>query len=598
MQRVFDRGIIGQVQQATDIVDVVSEHVALTKKGKEMVGLCPFHDDHRPSLYVNPDKQIFKCFACGAGGSVFTFVQMRENLSFPQAVERLAQRAGIKLRPQRLKKDEAKDKVDPNRLAKINDWAATHFQKNLFRTRQGKAALAYLTWRKINGESIKKWRLGLALDTGRDLLQAAEKIGLDKQLLEQAGLIVGSKSAAVADKFVNRLMFPIRDVTGRVIGFGGRTLSGDAAKYINSPGTPLFNKSNCLYGLCNARHQIVATGTAVVVEGYTDCIMAHQFGHTNVVATLGTSLTAGHARLLRRYAKQIVLVFDSDTAGIEAANRALQVCLAQPVGIRIASIPGSKDPCDFLLSAGPEQFHRMVEQATNVFEFKWNRLKQSMVGEDSIAEQKAAVEEFLQIIATGMQAGNLSAIEKGLIVNRLSKIIGLTTGQIEAELSKRIRRLASGLARPDGQSEVTAAEPSQGYYALAQRELLEVLLNEPALYETVKEQIGLDVFEVPVYRQIAQMLFEALTEQPDRPLDAVLARIDSVEVGRIVAELAEVGEQKGNYQRRLDGAIQAVRRYRSQQAKKQIKNIEDQRMFLKRYADNTDKENPHTVGMR
>ncbi|MHC4157397.1 MAG: DNA primase, partial [Planctomycetota bacterium] len=371
-------------------------HLSLTKKGREMVGLCPFHDDHRPSMYINPAKQIFKCFACGAGGSVFTFVQMRENLSFGQALERLAQRAGIKIAPARAPKDGQSQtpQGDPNSLARLNAWAANYFQQNLLNRPEADYARDYVAQRKINPESAKKWQLGLAVNSADDLIQAANRKRIPQKLLAQSGLVTGRTPGSLADKFVNRLTFPITDVTARVIGFGGRTLDGADAKYVNSPTTVLFDKSNSLYGLHQARHQIVATGTAVVVEGYTDCIMAHQFGCTNVVASLGTSFTEGQARILRRYAKRIVLVFDSDAAGLEAANRALEICLAQRIDINLASVPQGKDPCDFLIAAGKEQFEDLIDNAVDVFQFKWDRLTQNFSTDGTLIDNKAAVEEF------------------------------------------------------------------------------------------------------------------------------------------------------------------------------------------------------------
>ena len=254
MAGMFDNNVVLEVQQANDIVDVIGEHVSLKKKGREMVGLCPFHDDHRPSMNVNSIKQIFKCFACGAGGDVFKFIQMRENLNFPQAVERLAERAGIKL--QKIKTKDPKPKtadVDPNKLAKVNAWAAKYFQKNLNDQTKGEQTRDYLAQRQITPQSIKKWQLGLAINASDDLLNAANAKNIPSKLLEQAGLI----TALNQDKFINRLMFPITDVTGRVIGFGGRTLNDTGAKYLNSPTTVLFDKSNSMYGLEQARHKIV-----------------------------------------------------------------------------------------------------------------------------------------------------------------------------------------------------------------------------------------------------------------------------------------------------------------------------------------------------
>jgi len=597
MAGVLDQATVSRIQQANDIVDVISEHVSLKKKGREMVGLCPFHDDHRPSFNVNPTKQIFKCFACSAGGDVFKFVQMRENLTFPQAIERLAERAGIKLERRRPTSHESRvtsDETDPNKLAKVNAWAAKYFQDNLRDQIKGKKARDYVTARKISPESEKKWQLGLAIDSPDDLIRAAKAKNVPPKLLDQAGLTAGPNQ----DKFVNRLMFPISDVTGRIIGFGGRTLDETGAKYINSPTTPLFDKSNCLYGLDQARHQIAASETAVVVEGYTDCIMAHQFGCTNVVATLGTSFTTGHARILRRYAKKVILVFDSDTAGLEAANRALEVCLSQRIDIKLASVPEGKDPCDFLLAAGKERFEKLLEQATDVFQFKWNRLTESFGRDDTLTGRKQAIEEFLQTVATALWAGNLAAIDRGLIVSRLSKIIGLDSKDINTELAKRMGRAAKAASYNVENRKVQSIDWGQGLSATAQREILEVLLNEPKLFETVKQKVAPEVFDVPILRQIAAILFEALNTDAGVSLKDILARIESVDVSNCLTELARAGEEKGNFQSRLTGAMDALAGYYAQKRKSQIKTITgDQTKFLRDVYENTERQNPRNLGM-
>ena len=413
----FDSGLISRIQQANDIVDVIGEHLALKRKGREMVGLCPFHDDHKPSFNVNPAKQIFKCFACGAGGDVVKFVQMREGLSFPQALQRLADRAGIKIETRRKTQDTRprQDEADPNELARVNVWAAKYFAANLAHSEKGKEARKYIKERQISDESVKDWQIGLAIGTDNDLLAAARRAKVPDKLLLAAGLVVGAGSS-LTDKFVNRLMFTISDVTGRTIGFGGRTLTGEGAKYINSPTTVLFDKSNSLFGLNRAHHKMVSRDTAVLVEGYTDCIMAHQFGVSNVVATLGTSFTAGHAKILRRYAKKIVLLFDSDTAGLEAANRALGVALGSRVDIVIASVPEGKDPCDFLLARGKEPFDKLIESATDVFEFKWERLVSNLGSQPTLAGKKQAVDEYMDAVATAVVAGNLSGHRKRIII--------------------------------------------------------------------------------------------------------------------------------------------------------------------------------------
>jgi DNA primase len=595
MSGLFENSTVSRVQQANDIVDIIGEHVSLAKKGREMVGLCPFHDDHRPSMYVNPAKQIYKCFACGAGGDVFKFLQLRENLTFPQAIERLAERAGIKIKPltqARARQKRDFEKVDPNRLAKANAWAAKYFQQNLSDKQKGESARDYVDERKISPESVKKWQIGLAVSND-DLVKTANTRKASIDMLIKAGLVTAQNH----DKFTNRLMFPITDVTGRTIGLGGRTLDGADAKYINSPTTVLFDKSNCLYGLEQARHQIVSTGQGVVVEGYTDCIMAHQFGCTNVVATLGTSFTSGHARLLKRYAKKIVLVFDSDTAGIEAANRALEICLAQRIDIKVACVPEGKDPCDFILAAGKEKFEQMVESATDVFQFKWNRLNESFNSDDTLTGKKRAIEEFLQTVATAVSAGNLAAIDRGLIVNRLSKIIALDSKQINAELARRITGAQRTLAYNLQNQKVTNLELPQGYIAAAQKEILEVLLNEPDLYETSKQKITTDLFDIPILIQIAVILLEMLNEKPSVSLAEILARVESVEAGNLIVQLAESGEKKGNFQTRLNGALEAIQQYRQHKKKNDIKSIKDENKFLERFIENAGRRNPRNMGM-
>lgn len=585
----FDQATIVSVQQANDIIDIVAEHVNLTKKGKEMVGLCPFHDDHKPSMYVNPFKQIFKCFACGAGGDVFKFVQMRENLTFPQAIERLAERAGIKIKTSKFSGSAQKQtpEIDPNLLAKANSWAAGQFQKNLAGDK-GTHCREYLAQRKITPESIKIWRLGLAL-SDNDLSKIAKTKKASTDTLVKAGLLINQNT----DKFANRLMFPITDVTGRVIGFGGRTLENASAKYINSPATPLFDKSNCLYGLEQARHSIVSTGTAVVVEGYTDVIMAHQAGCKNVVATLGTSLTAGHGRLLRRYAKRVVLIYDSDVAGIEAANRALQVCLAQKIDIKIASVPQGKDPCDFVLENGKDAFERLVENATDVFQYKWQRLSESLESDNALSDKKTAVEDFIQSVATAIQSGNIAAIDQGLIVNKLSNVIGLSPSQINAELAKRLRRTTGQNIRNQKAQSINLGD---GLWAAAQREVLEVLLNEPDLFENVQELISVDDFDVPDLAHIAAAVFESITENSDNFLSQVLAKTEEVEIANIITELAQTGEEKGNFQVRLNDAIKAIKKIRKQNKTIQIKDAGDQTKFLRSVYENAAQENLPNLG--
>ncbi len=567
----FDTGLISRIQQANDIVDVIGEHLSLKRKGREMLGLCPFHEDHRPSFNVNPTKQIFKCFACGAGGDVIKFIQMRENLSFPQALQRLADRAGIKIEPLRprtsIENRESGIEADPNDIARANAWAAKYFAANLAHPEKGKDARQYVTERQISDESVKNWQIGLAVGTDNDLLTAARQKKIPDKLLLAAGLVVGAGSS-LSDKFVNRLMFTIADATGKIIAFGGRTLSGEGAKYINSPTTAIFDKSNSLFGLDHARHQIVASDTAVVVEGYTDCIMAHQFSISNVVATLGTSFTAGHARILRRYAKKVVLLFDSDTAGLEAANRALGVALGSHIDIAIASVPQGKDPCDFLLAQGKEPFATIIENATDVFAFKWVRLNANLGSQPTLAGKKQAVDEYLDAIATAINAGNVSAIERGLIVNNLSRVMSLDAREIQSELNRRSSR-ARTFSSYTGEAGDSSAplDLGEGLSANAQREILEVLLAHPSLFDDIKDKISSQNFDVPALEKVAQAIFQTLSKKTRASIQTICSVVEDPQLASLITTLEHEGAEKGNFTKRLADALTALEHVERQKNK-------------------------------
>lgn len=603
MAAVYNNSTIIQIQQANDIIDVVSEHISLKKKGREMVGLCPFHEDHRPSMYVSPTKQIYKCFACGAGGDVFKFLQMRENLTFPQAVERLAERAGIKLEKSsasRRSSGKKQSDVDPNRLAGANRWALEHFKAELSDSRKGKECRDYLEERKLTSETIEKWEIGFA-DASDSLRQKAEKENADKKILTYGGLLK-QQAGEYTDRFKNRLMFPIKDVSGRVTGFGGRTLADADAKYINSPSTVLFDKSNSLYGLDMARHSIVSTGTAVVVEGYTDCIMAHQYGCDNTVATLGTSFTEGHARILKRFAKKIVLVFDNDTAGKAASNRALEVCLAQKIDIRVAFVEEGKDPCEYLLVKGKEGFDKLVEGATDVFDFKWERLRETFDSDDTFVGRKRAVQEFIQAIAASLNTGAITPIENGLIVNRLSKTTGMQQQQILAELNKYIKRAQRSQKYQAGQNQDKEGKPDMGsgISAAAQREIIEVLLNEPDYTEFVTRNVSPDSFDVPVLKEIFRIICDIHKQHAKGDkitVSRVLAATESVQTSRCIVDLAEVGEQKGNFRKRIEDAVERLKDINKRNIELVDTKNKDNKEVLSEICRDRGRSNPHSLGL-
>ncbi|MCI0499685.1 MAG: DNA primase [Planctomycetales bacterium] len=581
----WDFSLISRIQQANDIVDVISEHLNLEKKGKELVGLCPFHADHKPSLLVNPAKQIFKCFACGAGGDVLKFVQMKENLTFPQSVERLAQRAGITIEPVRSRREGGQtSELDAMTLSKMNAWALSHWISNLWHPQKGVAARAYLAGRKITEAMAKKWQLGLAVDAWDDLAVAAAAKKIGARRLIEAGLAVEKESGGGYDKFRNRLMFPIFDVTGRVTGFGGRTLGEDPAKYMNSPATALFDKSHLLYGLDQARQAITQTGTAVVVEGYTDVMIAHQFGIGNVVAALGTSLTGGHARLLKRYGKRIVLVFDSDVAGKAAANRALEVCLAEKVDVRLAFVPSGKDPCEYLLEAGAEAFGRVIDSAVDVIEFKWNVLEEQLKAGQNLSDRTEAIRQFLQTAASAFSARQMDSVSRTVVLSRLSELLNIPAGRIEDEIAKIQKQRQQAQRQNEAPKEGLGQSGGQDLMVRTQREILEVLLHEPSCFMQVRQRMCAEDFgpDGPV-REIADALFGLMAEGIEPSMARLYGRVESPASALVLAELDAQGHQKGGDSRqRLEMAMRVLEGRKNQQQLEQLKQRLDEDSELKK----------------
>ncbi|MCE5340013.1 MAG: DNA primase [Planctomycetaceae bacterium] len=561
----LDHSQISRVQQANDIVDVISEHVKLVRKGREMVGMCPFHDDHKPSMNVNTDKQIFKCFACSAGGDVIKFVQMREGLTFMRAIERLAERAGIKLdfvkRPAPVGQMPEADAAD---VEKVNRWAMKFWRKNLLDAEIGTKCREYINSRSLSESTSEEYSFGFAQERWDDFLNAARQRNIPDKLMLAAGLIVSNDQGNYYDKFRNRLMIPIVDAAGRVVGFGGRTLGDDPAKYMNSPTSIIFDKSNCVYGLDKARHEIVSSGTVAVVEGYTDVIAVHQAGCKNVVATLGTSFTSGHAKLLRRYAKNIVLIFDSDVAGAAAAERAMEICLAESIDLKVTAVPQGKDPCDFVLAAGGDAFKNLIDNATDVMQYRWDKLTEKFGKSENLTDRRAATDEYLRSVATAAKGGTLDAITFGLIVNRLSRILQIPADDIRRELSRRNGQGRQAVVNTIQNVKVSSVE-FESFGEKAQAEIIEVLLNEPRLLESASKRIKADDFDAAIYRDAWRIIEQTMAENAEFSLTRLLAGVESEELAALLVKLSDNGQDMDKLRSRLSGAIDAMLEYKHKQ---------------------------------
>jgi len=547
--------VVEQVRQANDIVDVISAHVSLRRAGRGLKGLCPFHKEKTPSFTVAPDKQIYHCFGCGAGGDVFKFIQQRENVGFSEALAILAARAGITL-PDSDSSSAAADGPSKVDLERINRWASRWFQDQL-RSQAGQRVRQYLVDRGISRSSVEKFGLGFAPESWGALSAAARADNVSSELLTAAGLAKQREDGTLYDAFRNRLMFPICDAMNRVLGFGGRTLGDDSAKYLNSPQNILFDKSRCLFGIATAREAFAQLRRAVVVEGYTDCILCQQHGFVNTVATLGTALTPEHVRSLHRYVDEVVLVFDSDEAGRRAADNSLQLFLTEQLDVKVTCVPGAKDPAELLAGGGDAAFEAVLTSATDALEFKWNQVQRRYQTAATRPDRRRAVEEFLELIARSAEVRTLDPIQRGLILNQVGKLLGLSGQDVGRQLDIVARRLRAP-AVADRQAAVASAARTSGAGATAMQEILEVLLNEPDRFQAAANVYDPELLAQPDDAAIAKAIAELAQTAPAFTVSDVIGRFESVRVSGRVLALQVAGEQRGNYAATMDGAVQRL----------------------------------------
>jgi len=549
-----------EILDRVDILDVVSEHVTLKRSGRRWVGLCPFHAEKTPSFTVSPERGLFKCFGCGKGGDVFSFVQNRENVPFIEAMRTLADRAGVELGRAGETDSGAPTRAD---IARVNNWAAGFFRSNLLDETTGRTTREYLRGRRVSEDTSERFSLGLASEDAPSLQQAAARSGIQQALLLASDLVRQGDQGRVYETFRNRLMFPIRDATGRVIGFGGRTLVDDRAKYLNTGQNALFDKGRHLYGTDLARDAISRTGRAVVVEGYTDCLAAHQAGFAETVATLGTALTESQVDLLRRYCDEIILLFDSDDAGEAAAERAIRAALPRCVKVRLGRIPSGKDPSEYLTDAGPEDFSDVLNGAIDALEFKWSQTSARFKGKESDAGRREATDEFLGLIEEVYSGSAIDNIQRGLLVDQVALLLGLARSERErlhhdlAELGRRRRNRGPS---PTRTSELGRREPPVDEEQAAWTRVLEVLLNEPSAADA--EALLLDVERVADDRdrRIAAAVFGLLERDRQFVLADVLARLHEPLDAQRVEKLTRDGEARGNYINTLRLAVERIRR--------------------------------------
>ena len=431
---MIDQPTIDRILDAANIVDVVSEFVTLRKRGVNYVGLCPFHDDRSPSFYVSPAKNICKCFACGEGGTAVHFIMKHEQLNYYDALRYLARKYNIEIQERELTEREKRIKSDRESMLIVNEWAQKYFTTQLYQTIEGKAiGLRYFAERGFREDTIRKFQLGYNPDQYDALYQAAIQKGFKKEYLEKTGLVFAREDGSVGDRFRGRVMFPVHSLSGKVVAFGGRVLKKNekTAKYVNSPESEIYHKSNELYGIYFAKKAIVKADRCFLVEGYTDVISMHQAGVENVVASSGTSLTHGQIRLIHRFTNNITVLYDGDAAGIKAALRGIDLLLEEGMNVKVVLLPDGEDPDSFARSHNASQFAEFIQQnETDFIRFK-TRLLLNDAGDDPIKRSSliADIIKTVAIIPDNIartiyirECSSMMEIDEQVLLNEVNKI--------------------------------------------------------------------------------------------------------------------------------------------------------------------------------
>ena len=534
MARYSDE-IIDEVRQTNDIVDVISQYVRLKRSGRNYFGLCPFHNEKSPSFSVSPEKQIFHCFGCGVGGNVFTFLMKIEGINFVEAVQSLAERSNIQLPTLENNVDSAREALKA-KVYKVNEFTAKYYHENLYKP-ESKIAQEYIKKRKLSNETLKSFQIGFS---GKfdELYRELKKQGFEEREILESGLVNKNERGQYIDRYRNRLMFPICDVRGRVIAFGGRVLDDSKPKYINSPENVVYSKGRHLYGL-NVAKKYDIKKKLLIVEGYMDVISLHQREIHNVVASLGTALTQQQGYLLRNNTEQIILSYDSDEAGQTAKVRAMEILQNMGCDIRVLQMEGAKDPDEYVIKYGNARFQNLVDKAISVIEFKVKILRQSL-NLESTNDKIKFLNEIAKIIS---KVDN--NMEKEIYIEKIAKEYDVSKEAIYAEVNKltykdnkdeKILSKSKPVIRhieKDNSNNISEATKRR------ENTILSILLSgDMNIYQIIKQNIDIEDFKYDIDRKIAQKLYEEF-ENGNSNINSIIDNLTEEEQNHITMIMAE-----------------------------------------------------------
>jgi DNA primase len=551
-----------RIRQAIDIVDLVGSYLPLRREGRGFKALCPWHDDTRPSLTVNPERQSFRCWVCDIGGDIFSFVMRMEGVEFPEALAMLAARANISLAARARRDGPVVDQK--SLLYQAMTWAVAQYHACLLNDPAAGGAREYLARRRIAADSIRRFQLGFAPDDWNWIAERARGTPYAQAVLERVGLIVRKRQGpGYYDRFKGRVLFPIFDAQGRAVGLGGRVLpaaAGEApaevAKYINSPETPLFSKSQLLYGLNLAREAIRKSGTVLVMEGYTDCIAAHQSGFENAVAVLGTALGSGHIQVLRRYAERIrvVLVLDGDEAGRRRAAEVLELFVSANVDLRVLTLPEDSDPAEFLLARGAAAFAAQVEGAPDALAHAFRTATEGIDLQADVHAASAALERLVATIAKAPRLRADTLVEDRLREEKFLQSLAADFRVPESQVRSLVTKLRRKM-RPRSEREEPPASVREKIDPL-ERELLELLLQNAGMIEHLAGAIQPAHFVGEAGRRVFSQALDLWSAGVVPDFARLLLEFDDPAIKNLLVELDESGRAKGSAEQ--DARLQDV----------------------------------------